>query len=306
MLVRPGDAVDDLVALNAEKIEGDLRDPAVVRAVTANAAGATLIHLAGVIHPAHGTREFTEINVEGTKRLVTRAGKAGIRRAIIMSSNSPIGVSRNPFEVFDEGSPYNPYMGYGRSKRKMEEWLLGEEQALPPITIIRAPWFYGPEQPLRQTRFLSMVKTGRFPIVGNGQNRRSMGYVDSIAYGILLAANTPSAAGKIYWLADERPYPMKEIIDTVRDVLSEDFGMKVRPTTLWLPGITADVARLGDWMLQKVGIYNQELHVLSELNLTIACSIERAQQQLGYQPLVDLREGMRRSVAWCLETGIAI
>jgi len=46
--------------------------------------------------------------------------------------------------------------------------------------------------------------------------------------------------------------------------------------------------------------------VLSEMNVTIACSIERAQRELGNKPLVDLREGMRRSVAWCLELGIAI
>jgi nucleoside-diphosphate-sugar epimerase len=42
------------------------------------------------------------------------------------------------------------------------------------------------------------------------------------------------------------------------------------------------------------------------MNLTIACSIERAERELGYRPLVDLREGMRRSVAWCLENGIAL
>jgi nucleoside-diphosphate-sugar epimerase len=59
-------------------------------------------------------------------------------------------------------------------------------------------------------------------------------------------------------------------------------------------------------MLQNAGIYNQQIHVLSEMNLTIACSIERARRELGYEPLVSLREGMRRSVAWCIERGISI
>jgi nucleoside-diphosphate-sugar epimerase len=308
ILVRPGEKVGDLLALGAEKVEGDLRDPNAAQAFTAGADGATLIHLAGVIHPTRGTREFAEVNVEGTKAVVTEAGKAGVRRAIVMSSNSPIGVSRNPFEVFDEESPYNPYMAYGRSKQAMEEWLRtgANYRHLPEITIVRAPWFYGPEQPARQTRFFSMIKTGRFPIIGNGHNRRSMGYVDSLAYGILLAANAPKAAGKIYWLADERPYPMKEIIDTVRDVLRDDFGMSVKPNTVRVPGMLSDVARLGDWLLQKLGLYSQGIHVLSEMNLTISCSVERAQRELGYKPLVDLREGMRRSVAWCLEQGITI
>jgi nucleoside-diphosphate-sugar epimerase len=225
-----------------------------------------------------------------------------------MSSNSPIGVSRNPFEVFDEESPYKPYMRYGYSKQQMEEWLCAATRKgdLPPVTIIRAPWFYGPEQPARQTRFFSMIKAGRFPIIGDGHNRRSMGYVDSLAYGILLAAATPKAAKRIYWLADARPYPMKEIVDTVREVLRDDFGMAVKPKTVQLPSIVSDLARLGDAALQSLGFYNQELHVLSEMNLTIACAIDRAKHELGYRPLVDLREGMRRSVRWCLDNGVEI
>jgi nucleoside-diphosphate-sugar epimerase len=307
MLIQPGENVDDLVALKAEKVEGDLRELAAVRAFTSDARDANLIHLAGIIHPTHRTREFN-VNIEGTKRIVTEAGKVGIRRAIVMSSNSPVGASKNRFEVFDEESPYNPYMGYGRSKKAMEEWLRNgpKDNDLPPITIIRAPWLYGPEQPVRQTRLFSMIKAGRFPLVGDGYNRRSMGYVDSLAYGILLAAEAPAAAGRTYWLADERPYPLKEIVDTVRAVLHEDFGMPVKSKTIRIPGAVSDVARLADWVIQKAGFYNQEIHVLSEQNLTIACSIDRAKRELGYKPLVDLREGMRRSVAWCLKQGIAI
>src|SRR5947208_3000073 len=85
-----------------------------------------------------------------------------------------------------------------RDQQAMEEWLRAVPAAsFPPITIVRAPWFYGPEQPARQTRFFSMIKAGRFPIVGGGHNRRSMGYVDSLAYGILLAAQVPQAAGRL-------------------------------------------------------------------------------------------------------------
>jgi nucleoside-diphosphate-sugar epimerase len=308
MLVQPEERVDDLLALGAERVVGDLRDPSTIRTFTDEAAGATLIHLAGIIHPTRGVREFIDVNVGGTKALVMAAGSSGIRRAVVMSSNSPIGASHNPFEVFDEESSYNPYMKYGMSKQIMEEWLLTKlrDRTLPEITIIRSPWFYGPEQPTRQTRFFSMIRTGRFPIVGGGHNRRSMGYVDSLAYGILLAARAPEAAGKLYWLADERPYPIREIVDTVREVLRDDFSIPVKPKTIQVPALVAEVARLGDRLLQTVGVYNQELHVLSEMNLTIACAIERAKRELGYKPLVELREGMRRSIKWCLDRGIDI
>src|SRR5260370_24814754 len=99
---------------------------------------------------------------------------------------------------------------------------------------------------------------------------------------------------------------MKEIVGTVRDVLRAHFGMSVKAKTIQVTGIISDVAGLGAWALQKAGLYNQNLHVLSEMNLTIACTIERAKQELGYKPLVDLHEGMRRSIKWCLDHGIEI
>jgi nucleoside-diphosphate-sugar epimerase len=45
------------------------------------------------------------------------------------------------------------------------------------------------------------------------------------------------------------------------------------------------------------------VHVLSEMNKTIACSIDQARRDLGYEPAVDLYEGMRRSIRWCLAEG---
>jgi nucleoside-diphosphate-sugar epimerase len=39
------------------------------------------------------------------------------------------------------------------------------------------------------------------------------------------------------------------------------------------------------------------------MNKTIACSVAKARSELGYRPSVELREGMRRSIAWCLENG---
>src|SRR6478609_1957686 len=69
ILIRPGEKVDDLLALGVEKVEGDLRDQQAARALLAGAEGATLIHLAGIIHPTRGTREFTEVNLKGTKNV---------------------------------------------------------------------------------------------------------------------------------------------------------------------------------------------------------------------------------------------
>jgi nucleoside-diphosphate-sugar epimerase len=227
---------------------------------------------------------------------------------IVMSSNSPLGANPTPDATFSEESPYAPYMGYGRSKWKMEVAL---RQAMttgktPELVIIRAPWFYGPGQPPRQSLFFSLVKEGRFPIVGSGENKRSMAYTDNLAAGLLLAAVCPEAAGQIFWIADKRPYSMREIVTAASAVLEEDFGMTVKKRLIRLPAMVADAARLVDAVLQGAGLYHQKIHVLSEMNLTIACRIDKAQRVLGYEPMVELREGMRRSVQWCIDNHLVI
>jgi nucleoside-diphosphate-sugar epimerase len=287
-----------------ETCSGDLRDAASIESFCAGAAGATLFHVAGVIHPTGGMREFVEVNVEGTRRLVEAAKRAGVRRFVHVSSNSPLGTNPSPTDTFDEQSPYRPYMGYGKSKRAAEEIVraAGESGGFEAV-IIRPPWFYGPGQPARQDLFFSMIRRGKAPLVGSGDNRRSMAYVDNICQGLLLCERVDGAKGNTYWIADRRPYPMTEIIDTIERVLERDFGMTVAHARMRLPGFASEIALAADATLQAVGLYHQKIHVLSEMNKTIACSIAKAERELGYDPKIELEEGMRRSVASVLERG---
>jgi nucleoside-diphosphate-sugar epimerase len=303
-LILPGTRAERLGELHpgVEAAAGDIRDPVAVDRLLEGAESAVVYHLAGIIHPRR-VRDFHEVNAVGTRNLLRASRAAGVGRVVATSSNSPVGVSRNPDDRFDESSPYRPYLAYGRSKRDMEDAL----NAAPVETVVLRPcWFYGPEQPARQTTFFTMIKEGKAPIVGGGESRRSMSYVDNAALGILLAAAVPRAAGRTYWIADERPYSMNEIVDTVESVLEDDFGIPVAHERMRLPGFASELAYAVDVTLQRLGLYQQKIHVLSEMNKTIACSVERARDELGYAPGVALREGMRRSVEWCLTNGQTI
>jgi nucleoside-diphosphate-sugar epimerase len=220
-----------------------------------------------------------------------------------VSSNSPCGCNPHPDHLFDELSPYRPYLNYGRSKMEMERAVKARAGKMETV-VIRAPWFYGPNQPPRQTLFFKMIRTGKMPIVGNGRNLRSMAYVDNLCQGLLLAASVGRAAGQVYWIADRRPYSMNEIVDTVERLLETEFGRTCEHKRLCLPGFASSVAYLADFGLQTLGLYHQKIHVLSEMNKTIACSVTRAERELGYAPKVALEEGMRRSLQWCAERGL--
>ena len=66
------------------------------------------------------------------------------------------------------------------------------------------------------------------------------------------------------------------------------------------------LAELADSTIQRLGRYHQQVHVLGEMDKNIACDISVARDELGYEPEIELYEGMRRSVRWCIEQGMEL
>jgi nucleoside-diphosphate-sugar epimerase len=305
-LVLPGQDATSLRKLSdrVEIVTGDVRNPGDCVKFCENARGAVLFHTAGIIHPQK-ISDLYDINLKGTVNMLDAAIAGGLKRAVVVSSNSPCGCNPRPDHLFDEESPYHPYMNYGRSKMQME-LATKERQGKIETVIVRPVWFYGPNQPPRQSLFFQMIRQGKAPIVGGGTSLRSMCYIDNLCQGLLLAASVPQASGKIYWIADKRPYSMNEIVDTVERLLEKEFGKTCAHKRMRLPGLASEVAFVVDGMLQAVGMYHQKIHVLSEMNKTIACSVARAEKELGFRPAVVLEEGMRRSLKWCVAQGVEI
>ncbi len=284
---------------------GDIAKADTVRRLLNGLGDSThLLHTAGVIHPK-SVKQFYDVNTEGTRQLVAEALDRHIGCMVHVSSNSPFGTNAKPNDTFRAIEPYHPYYGYGKSK------MLGERAVLDAVgdgldaTIVRPPWFYGPFQPPRQTTFFRLVRAGRFPVISPGDQRRSMVYVDNLVDGILAAERTASSRGNGYWIADARAYTVNEIVATVGAAL-RDAGFTVKDPGSPMPAIVGRVAELADRMIQGVGRYQQQFHVLGEMDKTIACDIEASRLELGYEPAVDLAEGMRRSIAWCIEQGLEL
>lgn len=285
---------------------GDIRKIEDLKPFFKDQENSIVIHTAAVIHPKKAG-DFFSVNVDGSRNVLNLSSEYKIKKLIALSSNSPFGFNTSPSDWFNEQTPYNPHLGYGRSKMEMERLFTKDfPEFAKRAVIIRAPWFYGPHQPLRQTNFFRLIRRGLFPVVGEANNRRSMVYVDNLVQGILLAATNQIADGQTYWIADKHPYKMREIIQTVRTCLEVDFGLEVKKQRFHLPNFFSDVAYIADKSIQAVGSYNQNVHVLSELNKNIICSICKAERQLGYKPKVELTEGMRRSIAQLISQGIEI
>jgi nucleoside-diphosphate-sugar epimerase len=295
-----------LVSPAIDVVLGDVRDPTTADRLFDGIGGeSTVFHTAAVIHPAARVRELYDVNVGGTQLILDRARRAGVRRFVHVSSNSPFGANATPVDRFDESSPFNPYMAYGRSKHEAEGIVRrshdrGDVEAV----IVRPPWFYGPFQPERQSRWFAAVRRGRFPILGDGTQRRSMVYAGNLVHGLARAEIAAAAPGRAWWIADPEPYELNEILETVRAALDAE-GLMVSGKLRHVPRLIGRVAEVADGVLQARGRYQQALHVLGELKDTIACDVSAAQKEIGFAPEVSLLEGMRASIRWGLDRGVS-
>jgi nucleoside-diphosphate-sugar epimerase len=293
-----------VIGASVETVVGDVRDPSALDALFDGVGPTTVFHAAGVIHPGGKVRDLFDVNVGGTQLTLDRARRAGAVRFVHVSSNSPFGANPSPHDRFTEESPFHPYMAYGQSKLEAEMLVMRSfESGDLQTVIVRPPWFYGPFQPERQTQFLAAVRRGRFPIVGDGTQQRSMAYTGNLVHGLLLAETAPAAPGHAYWIADAEPYELRRVFETIREAfVLEGFGVTDREP-LRIPAIAGSIAEAADKFVQGRGRYVQAVHVLGELKDTIACDISLARADLGYEPPTSLLDGMRASIRWCVAHG---
>jgi nucleoside-diphosphate-sugar epimerase len=289
-----------------EVIRGDVTDPASLDRLFDGLTGPVdLIHTAGIIHPAKSMDEFDAVNHVGTRNVMEAAQRAGVRRVVHVSSNSPFGANGARNDRFGNDEPYHPYLAYGTSKKDGELAVLAAVDAGLDAVMVRPPWFYGPHQPARQTTFFTMVKNGKFPILGDGGQIRSMTYIDNLVQGIVRAELTVTDPGMGWWIADAEPYTVREIVETVGHALRAE-GFEVKPNGFKLPNVVGTIAEKIDTLTQKAGKYITQFHVLGEMNKNIAVDISAARTELGYDPQFALADGMRYSIRWCLEQGIEL
>jgi nucleoside-diphosphate-sugar epimerase len=304
-LVLPGTAATALaeLPLRVELVTGDVRDPQSLRELFRNAEGATVFHLCGVVSPRR-TRDFFDVNVQGTRNVLAAAVDAGAGRLIAISSNMVAGPNPNPERLFDESSPRRPTLPYGKSKVLMEDAVNEAFAAGRLSTVVLRPCrFYGPRQHSARTHLYRMIRQGRMPVLGKGDALWSMSYVDNTCQALILAERSEIAAGKTYWVADRRPYTVREIADTVETLLEREFGIPVAHRRRRLPVAIGRVAAAADGVLQRFGVIEKHLHALGHLQESGACSIAAAQRDLGYDPKIEIEEGTRRAIRWCLDTG---
>jgi nucleoside-diphosphate-sugar epimerase len=292
-LALPGQAKSCAYKMDLEWVEADLRDAAAVQAAARGVD--TVLHTAGVLH-VRRIRDFYDVNTAGTIALARAVRAAGGRRFAFVSTNAAAGRSDGAGRLLTEAEAPRPLNDYGASKLKAERALLALDGL--EVVNLRPCMFYGPPVPPRHVDIYRRILKGTMPLVGSGEYVRSTIFIDSLVDACRLALTHPKAVGQTYFIADRKPYTTKRILEAMAKALGAE------PRFIPAPALVAPIAFAVDGAISKLGLYWQTVHLLGEADWNVGCSVEKAVQELGFDPRITLEEGMQRAVDWCRERGL--
>jgi len=248
-----------------------------------------IYHLAGEVY-SRKKDDYYKGNILATHNLLEACEEKGTKRIIFLSS---IGVYKPvPQEtLLNEESECEPITFYGKTKLDAEELI---KKYNIPWVIVRAPVIYGPHQPTVLNRFfLDAFNKRKIYTVGNGNNLRSLCFIDNLVEGLVLLANNADVDGKTYILSDNSPYTFNEIIKTGSKVIQQRVDVVHLPS--FLGDISWKIYRLMDNVFDLCLV---ELYAIKKIQLQEGCDITKAKKEIGYNPAVTLEAGIKNTINW--------
>jgi nucleoside-diphosphate-sugar epimerase len=233
---------------------------------------------------------YHDVNVGGARNVCRAADKVGVRKIIFTSSVAVYGLNAGKS---DEDCPANPFNEYGRSKLAAEAVLknwLGED-ADRALTIVRLVVVFGERNRGNVYNLMDAVRRRRFLMVGKGQNRKSMAYVENVASFLDWAAERARGMS-IFNYADKPDLTTGELVEIVSRSLERP-SPKIRiPYAAGLAGGT---------LLDLVSRTTGKRFPISAIRIRKFCSntVVKADKAhgAGFLPSIPLSEGLRRMIA---------
>jgi nucleoside-diphosphate-sugar epimerase len=163
---------------------------------------------------------YDEVNVQGARNVCEAATEAGVRRLIFTSSVAIYGFAS---EERHEESPARPFNDYGRTKWEAEgiyrSWVAESPERS--LVVVRPTVVFGEGNRGNVFNLVRQIASGRFVMIGDGRNRKSVAYVENVA-AFLVACHSLGAGEHVFNYADKPDWDMNGFVAAVRRGLGRD------------------------------------------------------------------------------------
>jgi GlcNAc-P-P-Und epimerase len=182
---------------------------------------------------------YYDVNVQGTKNVLRAMDNAGVKNIIFTSSVAIYGLNKtNP----DENHPEDPFNHYGKSKWQAEqvikEWYHNDPDRKS-ITIIRPTVIFGERNRGNVYNLLKQISSGKFIMIGKGQNKKSMAYVGNIVALIKNRIEKSEPGYHIFNYADKPDFSMVELTRIIEE------KMKIKLPSIKIPYLLGMIGGYG-------------------------------------------------------------
>jgi nucleoside-diphosphate-sugar epimerase len=167
-----------------------------------------------------------------------------------------------------------------------------------PIVIVRPPAIYGPRDVDFLTYFRILKKHLR-PLLGFWERRLSICHVRDAVSGTILAGESERSAGLIYFLSGGET-TWDELTGIMAGALSVR-ALKIRVPLFALHALAALSEALAPLFRERPALDRRKAREMTQQCWT--CDWSRAAEELGYEPSVELAEGLRETVVWYRRQG---
>jgi len=291
VLTRRPERVPANLSPRAEVIGGDITDEDSVRKAVAGTD--TIFHLAAA-HQEPGIRDsrYREVHVDGTARLLEVAKSENVRRFVHCSTVGVLGNIETP--PADETWQLNPEEIYQETKSEAETLALNfQKQHGLPVTVARPTAIYGPGD-MRLLKLFRMIAKRRFVLLGKGAVQYHLIHIQDLVRGLRMLASHPEAVGHAFILAGREYCTLKVLTARIaRHLGVPPPGLTLPVTPFLLAGTVAE--RVCIPLGINPPIYRRRVEFFTKSR---AFSIEKARRRLGFEPLVELDDGLKNTIAW--------
>jgi nucleoside-diphosphate-sugar epimerase len=294
--VRPGAGTAFLESLRAEVVPVDYQDVPSLRGAMAGAD--VVYHCAARVSDWGPWRLFQAEAVDVARNVLDACAAEQVGRVLFVSSISVYGHPRlRPGERISEESPLGQHMWlwdhYARAKILAENLA---RQYRGDIVIARPSWIYGPRDRVTTPRIVPALRSGRVPILGRGDNLLNLIYAGDVAAGCILAATHPGARGQVYNLSGRGELTQQQMVDALTDALGLPRIQRHMP--FFLVRRVAFIQEMIARLLRRSKPPTITRRAVYLIGRPAQFSTEKAQHDLGWEPRMDIHEGVKRTLAW--------
>ena len=197
---------------------GDVRDLNTVRRAT---QGMDVVYNLAAEHAdnVQPVSLYYDVNVEGSKNVIRAASEHGIRRLVFTSTAAVYGLDKGEVDESMEPEPFNDY---GASKLQAEKvfqkWAAKSPERR--LVILRPTVIFGENNRGNVYNLFKQVNNGLFAMIGNGSNRKSVGYVKNIAAFLAFVLDLGPGV-HLFNFTDKPDLSMKELVEVTRRELGK-------------------------------------------------------------------------------------